>query len=452
MQVTKVDIDALNAILKLDIKEEDFVPEIEKTLKQYRKQADIKGFRKGQVPLGMIKKMYGNAILMDVVNKTLSEETNKYITENKLDVLGHPVPKDGQKFDMDINSLKDFTFEYEIGLAPVFELDYLKKKPKFEREVPATEDKLIDDEVARMQKQLGEAKSVDSIEEDTDMLSVKLEQIDESNAVVENGISNETHISLEMVKDKKVAKTIKKLKPSEVIDLNVFSTFEQDEESVAKHILNTTKENIGDAKFRMTIEKITRTVPAEINEDFLKKVSPDGELKTEEDLRNKIKEDVTKYFDQQADNKLFNKVYETLVEETKLDLPDEFLKRWIRLTNEKPISEEIVEKEYPAFRNNLIWSLIVKKIRENGKIEISQDEIKEETAVGIKAQMAQYGMPNFEGEQLDSFVQNMMQNKEHVDKTKEAILEKKVFAYLKENISIKDKSVSLEEFNKAPEA
>lgn len=442
MQVTKVDIDAINAILKLDVKKEDFEPKIEKTLKDYSKEAVVKGFRKGHVPKGMVRKMYGNNILMDTINDMLSQEVNKFIQENKLDVLGHPIPKDGQAFNMDINSMKDFTFEYELGLAPSFELDYLAKKPKFEREVPKADKKLIDDEVLRMRKQLGEVNEFDTIKEDTDLLTVKFDALDDS------GISNTTSISLELLSDEKVAKTLKKLKKGEVMDVDVFEIFTQDNEAVAKQILNTTVEEVKDSKFRMTLEAIKRTIPAEVNEEFLKKIDPKGDMKTEDDLRAKIEEDVKGYFDKQADNKMFNKVYETLIAETKLDLPDAFLKRWIRLTNEKPITAEQVEAEYPAFRNNLTWSLIVKKIKNEGKIEITEEEVKAKTAEGIKAQMAQYGMMDFAGAELDNFVASMMSKEDHVNQTKDAILEEKIFEYLKANITVKDKSVTLEDFNK----
>lgn len=442
MEVTKVDIDALNAILKLSVKKEDFEPKIESTLKEYTKKADVKGFRKGHVPKGIVRKMFGNNILMETVNQLLSSEVNEYIRENKLDVLGHPIPKDGQAFNMDINSIKDFVFEYELGLAPKFELTYLASKPTFEREVPKADDKLLDDEVMRIRKQLGTVEEFNTISEDTDLLTVKFDALDDS------GISNTTSISLELLTDEKVAKTLKKLQKGEVMDVDIFNIFAQDNESVAKHILNSTVEEVKDPKFRMTLEAIKRTIPAEINEELLKKVDPKGEMKTEADLRAKIEEDIKGYFDKQADNKMFNKVYETLIAETKLDLPDAFLKRWIRLTNENPISEADVEADYQPFRNNLVWSLIVKKIKQDAHIEITQEEVKAKTAEGIQAQMAQYGMMDFAGPELDNFVESMMAKEEHVNQTKDALLEEKIFEYLKENIKIKDKSVSLEDFNK----
>lgn len=449
MKVTKVDIDALNAILKLEVKKEDFEPQILKTLKDYRKKADVKGFRKGQVPMGRIKKMYGNGVLMETINTKLSEAVNTFIRENKIDVLGHPLPKEGQVFDMDVTAMKDFNFEYEIGIAPKFESDFLNSKPTFEREVPKVDKKILDEEVTRMQKQLGIAENVDSIEEDTDMLMVTFDELDENGAIVEDGISNETSISLELIEDKKVTKTLKKLKPNEVLDIDMFNTFTQDAEAVAKHLLGIEKTAETPASFRMTLKEIKRITPAEINEEFLKKVyGPETGLTDEKGLRDKIEGDLTEYFSKQADNKMFNEVHKKIISETKVELPDAFLKRWIRLTNENPISEEQVENDFPAFRDNLVWSLIVKSIKAEGKIEITQDEIKAKTAEGIKAQMMQYGMSDFAGPEMENFVASMMAREDHVNQTKDAILEEKIFQFIKTKIVVKDKSVSLEDFNK----
>jgi len=449
VKVTKVDVDALNAQIKIDLKKEDFEPEILKTLKDYRKKAEIKGFRKGHVPFGMIKKMYGNSVLMDVINNILSENVNKYITDNKLDILGHPIPKEGQDFDLSINDIKDFSFEYEIGLAPTFELEYFKNKPEVEREVPKIDEKMLDEEVSRMQKQFGVLESVDSIKKDTDILSVKFEELDEKGKIIENGISNTTSISLEILKDEKVAKEIKKLKVGKDMEINIFNSFTQDNDSVAKHLLNSEIAKVKNNNFKMTLEEIKRVKEAEIDEEFLKKAyGLETGLKDEKDLRKKIKSDLADYFSKQADNKMFNEIYKTLIKETNPDLPDEFLKRWIKVSNEKPISDEQITTEYPGFKDNLIWSLIVKKLRVEGEIEVSEDDIKAKTAENIKMQFAQYGMGDFGGPELDTFVSSMMAKQEHVDETRNALLEEKIFQYIKTLITTKDKEVSLEEFNK----
>ena len=449
MKVTKIDIDALNAILKLEVQKEDFEPQILNSLKLKRKRTDLKGFRKGQVPMGQIKKMFGNAILMETINTKLADVVNVFIRKHNMDVLGHPLPKEGQSFDMDINAMADFTFEYEIGMAPIFKSDFLNSKPTFEREVPEVDKKILDEEVLRMQKQLGVAENVDAIEEDTDMLMVSFTELAESGSIVEGGISNETSISIELLADENVAKALRKLTPNEVLDINIFTAFSQDDESIAKHLLGTEKREVSNASYRLTLKEIKRINPAEINEEFLKKVyGQETGLTDEKGLRDKIQSELTEYFSKQADNKMFNAVHKKIIAETKVALPDTFLKRWVRATNENPISEEQVSNDYPAFRDNLIWSLVVKNIKNEAKIEVTVNEIKAKTTEGIKIQMMQYGMKDFAGPEMENFVTSMMAREDHVNQTREAILEEKIFASIKTKIVTKDKSVSLEDFNK----
>lgn len=450
MQITEEKIDELNAILKVQVKKEDYEPKLEKALTTYRKQADLKGFRKGQVPKGLIKKMYGNHLLADTVNDVLSAAVNSHIVDNKIDILGHPLPKNGQEFDLDINNMKDFEFEYEIGLAPDFELDFFKKNKSIEREVPELTEKMIDEEVERMAKRFGEAEEVDKIKEDDDVISVKFIELDEEGKQKEGGINNPSSFTLEMVKDKKDATKIKKLKVGDSIDLNVFETFDRDEASIAKQFLGVELKDLGDNKplFKVAIETIKRMKSAEINEELLKKVYPDESVKDEAGLRAKIREDVEKYFDEQAGNKLNNVLAERLIEETKMEFPDDFLKRWIQATNEKPITTEQIEAEYDGFRKNLKWSLIIKKIRKDNDIDVSTDEIKEHSATQVKQQLLSYGIPSVSDEETEKFVASMMAREDHVSKTRETILEQKVFDYFKSQIKTKDKKVSLEEFNK----
>ena len=450
MQITEEKIDELNAILKVQVKKEDYEPKLEKALTTYRKQADLKGFRKGQVPKGLIRKMYGNHLLADTVNDVLSAAVNSHIVDNKIDILGHPLPKNGQEFDLDINNLKDFDFEYEIGLAPDFELDFFKKNKSIDREVPELTEKMIDEEVERMAKRFGEAEEVDKIKEDDDVISVKFVELDENGNEKENGINNPSSFTLEMVKDKKNVTKIKKLKKGDELELNVFEAFDRDEASIAKQFLGVELSELGEEKpsFKIVLESVKRIKAAEINEEMLKTVYPDGSVKDEAGLRAKIREDVEKYFDEQAGNKLSNILAERIIDETKMDFPDEFLKRWIQASNEKPITLEQIEAEYDGFRKNLKWSLIIKKIRKENDIDVSTEEIKEHSAVQIKQQLLSYGIPSVSDEETEKFVASMMAREDHVTKTRETILEQKVFDYLKSQIKIKDKKVSLEEFNK----
>lgn len=443
MEIIKENIDALNAVLKVQVKKADYESKVDKSLNTVRQRAEIKGFRKGAVPKSLIRKMHGNQVLSDTVNNMLSDEINKYITENKLDVLGHPIPKDGQIFDIEINDLKDFDFEYEIGLAPDFKLDYLEGKPTVRREVPEVTEKMLDDEVTRMRKQYGQVEEVTDKMQDDDMLAVKVETLDET------GHHHHTQVTLDMLKDKKVATAMKKLKVGDSLEMNVFEAFDRDEASVAKQIVGKEGLLAEHAPLcKVTLETVKRVKPAEVNAEFLDALFGKGEVKDEAGLRGKIKEDIEKYFDKQSDAKMFNGIAETLINDTKMDLPDAFLKRWIGMTNEKPITPEQIENDYEGFQKNLKWSLIVKKVGKENNIEVTDAEVRAKIGEQVKQQMLSYGIPSVSDEQTEQFVQNMMAQKDHVNQTKETILEEKLFQYFKTQISIKDKKVSLEDFNK----
>ena len=289
MQITQEKVDSLNAILKLEVKKEDYESKINDQLKVYRKKVDIKGFRKGQVPMGIVKKMYGNNVLADTVNDVLNQEVNNYIVENKLDVLGNPLPKEGQTFDLEINNIKDFTFEYEIGLAPEFTLSYLDKKPTIEKEVIQVDKKLIDDEVERVRKRYGKVEEVLGAIEEDDMLTLLFEELDENGQLKENGISHSAPIALNMVKDAKAQKAIKKLKKGEniVID-DMAKVFEKEQAEVAKQLLGLELTPEVLPTVQATLQEVKRVIPAEVNEEFFKTIyGPETEVKTEENRRGK---------------------------------------------------------------------------------------------------------------------------------------------------------------------
>ncbi len=450
MQITQKNVDSLNAILKLKVKKEDYEPKILKSLNEYRKKVDLKGFRRGQVPLGVVKKMYGNHILAETVNEMLNELVNNYIIENKLDVLGNPLPKKDQKFDIEINDLKDFDFEYEIGLAPEFDLDFFKKKPTLNKDVINITAKMIDEEMDRVRKRYGNVEEVLGKMEKDDMLTLQFDEIDSNDTLVENGVSHNAPIALDMIKDQKIQKKVKGLKKGEnflIKDLE--KTFEKTADELAKQILNLdlTPETLPGVQ--ASLVDVKRVHPAEITEDFLKTVYGEGsDVKDEAGMRSHIEKEIKVYFEKQEDSRLYNKLAETLIEKTAMSFPDDFLKRWIKLTNENPISEEQIDKEYPAFAKNLKWSLIVKKVSKENGVDVSMEEVKARTADQVRQQMASYGIPDMPEEEMEKFVQNMMAKKDHSSQTRETLLEEKLFEFFKGQIKTKDKKVSLEEFYK----
>ncbi|MCB0510438.1 MAG: trigger factor [Bacteroidetes bacterium] len=449
MQIIQENVDSLNAVLKLKVKKEDYETKINQSLNTYRKKVDLKGFRKGQVPIAVLKKMYGNQVLAETINDLLNEQVNNYIVENKLDVLGNPLPKEGQSFDLEITNIKDFDFDYEIGLAPDFKLSYLDKKPSLERQVVEVTDAMLDEEVERLRKRYGKVEPVIDAMQDDDMLTLNFQEVDADNKLVENGASHSAPIALDMLKDKSIYEAVKKLKKGETFFIqDLAKTFEKSADEISKQILglDATPELL--PAVQATLVEVRRVIPAELNQDFLNSIYGEGQVKSEEEMRSKIKEEIKAYFEKQADSKLYNTLAENLIEKTEMSFPDAFLKRWIKLTNEKPITEEQIENEYPAFAKNLKWSLIVKKVSKENQVDVSMEEVRKRTEEQLRQQMLSYGIGEMPEEEMSKFVANMMARKDHASQTRETLLEEKLFDYFKGQISIKDKEISLEEFYK----
>jgi trigger factor len=441
-------IDALNAQLKVEVKLDDYMPKVEDAIKRYRKSVSMKGFRKGMVPPGLVKKMYGPQIMAESINEILSDSVNNYLKENELDILGYPIPKEDQDLNFDIHSAGDFDFIYELGLSPKFEIGSLSNKTKFEKDVVDVDDKMVDEEIENLRKRYGQPGQAEEVQDD-DILKIRLEQLGEDGQPLEEGISNETTVNLRMIKDK-VQKEVKKLKKGESLTNEITKIFEREPAEIAKHLLDTDEEtmNAGPKDYRMTIVEITRIQQAEMNEAFFQNVLGKEDIKDEKAFREGIREEISKYYDQQADQRLINEIAEQFIEKTEIPLPEEFLKKWIKVSNEKEITVEELEKDFPNFTKNLRWSLIVNKIAKDNDIKVEQEELIERTRGVVMNQLYQYGLYNAEPEQVEQLVGRYMQDRDHLSKMRDSLMEEKVFDVIKDQVTIKDKKVSLDQFNK----
>lgn len=424
------------------------MPKVEEAIKRYRKSANMKGFRKGMVPSGLVKKMYGPQIMAESINEILSNSVNDYLKENELDILGYPIPKEDQNLNFDIHEAKDFDFIYELGLSPDFEIGSLSNKTKFDKQVVDVDDKMVDEEVENLRKRYGQPGQAETIEDD-DILKIRLEQLGEGGEPLEDGISNETTVNLRMITDK-MQKAVKKLKKAESLTSDITKLIEREPAEIAKHILDTDEEtmNAGSKDYKVTVVEITRIQPAELTEDFFANVLGKDDIKDEAAFREAIREEIGKYYDQQADQRLINDMAEQFIEKTEIPLPEEFLKKWIKVSNEKEISDEDLEKDFPNFTKNLRWSLIVNKIAKDNEIKVEQEDLLERTRGVVMNQLAQYGLYNAEPEQVEQLVGRYMQDRDHLSKMRDSLMEEKVFDVIKDQVSIKDKKVSLDQFNK----
>ncbi|MEX0287476.1 MAG: trigger factor [Flavobacteriaceae bacterium] len=436
MHITKEQIDDLNAIVKVAITKEDYEDKVSKILKDYRKQANIPGFRKGQVPMGLIKKQYGKAVLVDEVNKLLQDNLNKYLTEEKLDVLGNPLPKQQDNFNWDAEEL---AFEFELGLAPDFEVPLKTKKAVTQYKIVADK-KMVDEQVERLRKQYGKLISKAEVG--------KQDEITGTFKNEEEEIENKTTIELDKVKSKKAQDSLKGKKVGDTVSLNTKGLFKEDFLlSSALGIPRDKAEKLA-ITLDFTIEEINERELAALDQEFFDKLFGKDNVSSESELKAKIKEDSEKQFEQQADQKLLNDVTERLIESVKFDLPTEFLKKWIRMTGEKPLTEEEANDEYEKSEKGLRYQLIEGKILKDHNIEIQFDELKEFAKGFIKSQMAQYGQMDPQEEELENIAMRVMSNQEEVKRLSEQLMSQKLLNLYKEKANLKVKEVTYENFVK----
>jgi len=436
MNITKEQIDDLNAIVKVAITKEDYQDKVEQILKDYRKQANIPGFRKGQVPMGLIKKQYGKAVLVDEVNKLLQDNLNKYLTEEKLDVLGNPLPRQQDNFNWEAEEL---AFEFELGLAPEFDVP-LKTKKSIPHYKIVADKKMIDEQVDRIRKQYGKLVSKAEIGKNDEIRGIfKNEEAD---------IDQKTTLELDKIKNKKAVSTLLGKKVGDVIFLKTKGLFK--EEYLLAAALGISNEQAGklDIEVNFTVEEISEREPALLNQELFDKLFGKDEVTSENELREKIRTDSEKQFEQQADQKLLNDVTERLIETANFGLPAAFLKKWIQMTGEKQLSPEEAHDEYEKSEKGLRYQLIEGKIIKDHNIEIKFDELKEFTRNFIRSQMAQYGQLNPAEEELDSIAARILGNRDEVKRLSEQLMSQKLLTLFKEKANLKTKEVTYEDFIK----
>lgn len=435
MNITKKDIDSLNAVLTVEIAKEDYSGKVEKVLSDYRKNANIPGFRKGQVPMGMVKKQYGKAVLVEEVNKLLQEALQKYLSEEKLNVLGNPLPKNEAEINWDADN---FSFEFELGLAPEFEVN-LDKNEVTQYKIVA-DDKMLDNQVKTIQKQYGKLISKNEIEEG--------DEITGSFVSEEKGIDKRTTIATDAIDGKDQLKALIGAKVGDTITLKTKGMFADDHENQKYFGVSHDDAHGLDTEVKFTIEEVNKREPADLNQELFDKLFGEGVVTSEEELRAKIKEDAEAQFMQQSDQKLLNDVVESLIENTKFDLPKDFLQRWIAVAGEKKMSEEEAKAEYERSEKGLRYQLIEGKLREKNNLQVSFEELKDYARNMIKAQMAQYGQTNPSDEDLDAVTARIFQNREEVERLNEQLNTNKLLQFFKENGKFKTKEVSFDDFVK----
>ena len=436
MDITRENTDALNAVVKVDIIADDYQPKVDKILVDYRKKADIPGFRKGHVPMGMIKKQYEKSVMIDEVNKLLQDSLNKYLTEEKIEILGNPIPKSQENFTWDT---KNFSFEFELGLVPQFEVNLTSKK-KITQYVINADDSLIDKEVENLQSRYGKMSAVDIINENTNVTGTFVNE--------EKEIENKSTINLSDIKGKTNLNKFVGSKVGDVIELKTKSLFSDDSKLMGALGLSNEEIEGLNIKVLFTIEETTEIELADLDQELFDKLFTDGSVKSVTELRNKIKEDAEKQFLQQADQQLLNSVTEFLIDNTSFDLPSEFLQKWLATAGEKQLTPEEAAEEYNKSEKGLRYQLIQEKILKENDIKLDYEELKEYAKGFIRTQMAQFGNMNPEDAELDDIANRILGNQEEAKKLQDQLMSQKLMTFYKEKMTFKTKKVTYEGFIK----
>jgi len=436
MNITRENVDALNAIVTVAVTKEDYSDTVAKILADYRKNANIPGFRKGAVPMSVIQKQYGKSVMLDEVNKLLQKSLNDYLVEEKLDILWNPLPKVTEDFNWD---KEDFTFEFELGLAPEFSVD-LSAKTNVTRFAIVADEAMLNEQVERIQKQYGKLIPKDKVEAGFDVSGTFSNE--------EKGIENRTTFALDIFKDKKTAKEFIGKKVGDVVVLNTKGLFDDDHKLM--DYLKVSHDDVHglDIDVNFTIEEVNATELAELNQELFDKLFGEGVVSSVEELKTKIKEDAEGQFAQQADQKFLNDVTESLIENTKFDLPAEFLKKWIQTAGENPLTVEQAEEEYEKSEKGLRYQLIEGKVIVENNLQTTFEELKAFAADLIKKQMAQFGQVNPTDEEVDGIVARVLSNQDEIKRLSEQVMSEKMLNLYKEKVSAKTKEVSYQDFIK----
>ena len=445
MQIDRNNIDELTARLTLTVEPADYTERVEKILKDYKKSSQYPGFRKGKAPMALIRKQYAAPVLADEMNKIISENLSEYIQKEKLEILGNPIPETSTEASGNWDEPKDFTFTYEIGLAPNISLEF-GRSAKFTRQIIKVDKKAIE---AATQDHCRRHGTISEPEEasNTDLLMGHFTQLDASDNAIEGGIESDSNIALEHLNDKKSRKQITgaKVGDSFVLDPHKISHGQDD----LVKMLGITQQQVHDLEgnFHFEVKEIKRLTPHENNQELWDKVLGKDVVSTEKDFREKVSAELHSQFDRDAEHVFRRRFVVYLIEHMKIEMPDAFLKRWIQINNEQPFTEEQMEKEYPNYAESMRWQLLQQAVMKESDMRVSAEELEEEAKRVIGAQYAQYGMP-LEGEMLDNFAKNALSNDEERRRIADIIIERKVVDELKPKVTIKEKSVSFDEFAK----
>jgi len=450
MNITKENTEELTALVKIEITKEDYQKQVDKELKDYQRKAKIPGFRPGKVPFGMIKKMYGKAVIAEEINKLISESISKYIEENKIQILGQPLPNIEKNTPLNFEDETDFEFYFDIGLAPKIEIE-IDNKIEVDCYDIKVEKEMIDNYVSEARKRMGETINPEE-SEIGDVLEGEIIELAEDGNELEDGIKNKASIATDLIKLKTIQKKLTGLKKGDTAVFNPFKATKSAIETAT--ILGIKKEEAekNTSDFRFTVDNISRNVPAELDENFYKSVYPQLDIKDEEQLRKQVEIDAKKSLNNESDKQLMNDSVKKLLEIADFSMPDEFMKRWLyeNQRDEKEVrSKETINQEYDTYYDSMKWQLLENVIVGKYDLKVTDKEIRDHIKEIYRRFAPMDGMPSEETEKnLDELTNTILKNEKESQRIHNELFDKKILDFLKSNLKLNKKEVDHKEFIK----
>ena len=435
MKITSNYIDKLNGKISIEIDKKDYSDKVDSELQNLSLKANIPGFRKGHVPVGLIRKKHGRAVIMDEVNKLIDKELRNYIKDEEIDMLGGPIPVPQGEINWESDKI---TFEFEVGLTPKFDLK-LKFKKSVLNYIVKADKKMVNEQISSIQKQYGKLIPRKKIENDCDITGV---------FTYEDEINNKSTFNLNRVKKKKTLKKLLGLQVGKSVNIDVKDLFDDNHDLIQVLGISHDRAKEIDIEVNLNIDEINYKEPADLDQELFDKIYGKGIIKSVTELKKKISNDMEKQFVNQTDQKLMNDIIEYLIENTKFKLPTEFLTKWIKINSEKNLSEQEAKQEYEKSEKGMKYQLIESKLVTENNLQVNFDDLKSYTKDLIRKQMSQYGQSKPSEKELDDIVARVMQNKDEIKRLTEQLTSTRILNFFKENTNIKSKELTYEQFMK----
>jgi trigger factor len=439
--IIKQDIDELGALLKVQIVKTDYEETVKKTLNTHRRKAEIKGFRPGMAPMSLIQKIYGRSVLVDEINKLITESLEKYFETEKLDIVGEPIPCDDEQKPIDWDNQSDFEFVYEIGYSPKYELkiDQTIQVPFYNVTI-SDEDKTK--HIDKMRLNYGKFEDAETIGE-YDMVKANLNQDGENALNVEN-----TFISMILIEKPEQKARLVGMKPGETAIININDIYTDNEKKAS--LLRITKEELEkvNPEFSFTVISIKANKKADINQEFFDEVYGKDSIKSEEEFMQKITDELTKTYQEDSNYKFAEDVRKTLIKKAELKFPETFLKKWLLLVNENKLTAEQIDDDFGFFLDDLSWQVICSNVVRERDMKIEEADIKAAAIKTARQQLFHYGLHNMPDEQLEGFAQRIINDKKGINDIVKKVMDNKVVEYLKTAVKLEDINISIDDFDK----